>query len=257
MSTTQTTTSTVTKSGATSRTVVFAYSLLAYGVGMVSLVWLIACVAGLYPFGTGPLETTTPASALAVNAALIVLFGVQHSVMARKRFKDWLTRLIPPAAERSTYVLMAGVMLGLLLWLWQPMKTVIWTVENPLASGALWALFAFGWLYLVAATFMTNHFDLFGLRQAWLHLCGRPYTPVPFVRQWMYRYSRHPMMAGMLIGLWSIPQMQADHLALAIGLSAYIAIGIVFEERDLAEHFGEQYRQHCQEVGVLLPRLRR
>ncbi|MBA1146310.1 isoprenylcysteine carboxylmethyltransferase family protein [Ectothiorhodospiraceae bacterium WFHF3C12] len=238
------------------RAAIFAYSIVAYALGMTALVWLVASAAGLCPFGTGPLETTTTAGALAVNATLVVLFGVQHSVMARQRFKDWWTRSVPPAAERSTYVLTAGLALGLLLWLWQPMPSTIWSVSGPLARGFIWALFASGWLYLVAATFATNHFDLFGLRQAWLHLRERPYTPVPFVRHWMYRYSRHPMMAGILVGLWATPEMRADHLVLATGFTAYVAIGVAFEERELAGHFGNEYRRYCREVGALLPRLR-
>lgn len=239
-----------------SRLAIFAYSLTAYAVGMTAIVWLIACAAGLLPFGTGPVATTSTASALAVDAVLIALFGVQHSVMARQSFKDWWTRFVPPAAERSTFVLAAGAILGLLLWLWQPLDDVVWSVSSPAAVYALWAAFAFGWLYLVAATFVTNHFDLFGLRQAWLNLRRQPYTPVPFVRGWMYRYSRHPMMAGILIGLWATPVMRADHLALAVAMTAYIAVGVTFEERELAGHFGETYRRYRREVGALLPRLR-
>jgi len=243
-------------SGPVSRLGIFAYSLAAYAVGMTAIVWLIACAAGLCPFGTGPVDTTGTASALAVDAVLIAAFGVQHSLMARQRFKDWWTRIVPPAAERSTFVLTAGVMLGLLLWLWQPLDEVVWSVSDPVAVYALWAAFAFGWLYLVAATFVTNHFDLFGLRQAWLHLRRRPYSPVPFVRGWMYRYSRHPMMAGILVGLWATPEMRADHLALTVAMTAYIAVGVAFEERELAGHFGETYRRYRREVGALLPRLR-
>lgn len=256
MSTTRISTNSVTGTGIASRMTVLIYSILAYALGMASIAWLMACAAGLCPFGTGPVETTTTAGALAVDAALVLLFGVQHSVMARQRFKDWWTRIVPPAAERSTYVLIAGLLLGLLLWLWQPMGAVIWSVTNPMAKSAFWALFASGWLYLVAATFVTNHFDLFGLRQAWLHLRNRPYTPVPFVRNWMYRYSRHPMMAGILVGLWATPHMTADHLVLAVGLSAYIAIGVTFEERELAASFGDKYRRYSRDVGALLPRVR-
>jgi protein-S-isoprenylcysteine O-methyltransferase Ste14 len=242
--------------GLASRVVILAYSVVSYALFLASIGWLIASSAGLCPFGTGPLSVGSTAAALAVNAGLLVLFGVQHSVMARQRFKDWWTTIIPPAAERSTYVLTAALTLGLMIWLWQPMDTVIWSTSEPAARALLWSLSAFGWLYLVAATFVTSHFDLFGLRQAWLHLGNRPYTPVPFVRTWMYRYSRHPMMAGILLGLWANPDMQADQLVLAAGLSAYIAVGVTLEERELAGHFGEKYRQYCREVGALLPRLR-
>lgn len=254
MSNTGTQTDSITASG--SRLAVFAYSLASYALGMTAILWLVASAAGLCPFGTGPLETATTAGALAVNATLVLLFGVQHSVMARQHFKEWWTRIVPPPAERSTYVLTAAIALGLLLWLWQPMPTTIWSVNDPLLRGLTWGLFTLGWLYLVAATFATNHFDLFGLRQAWLHLCHRDYTPVPFVRHWMYRYSRHPMMAGILVGLWATPEMRADHLMLAVGLTGYIAVGVAFEERELAVHFGNEYRRYCREVGAFLPRLR-
>ncbi len=241
---------------AAGRVMIFVYSLLAYATGMTALAWLVACLAGLLPFGTGPLSAGTTAGALAVDGALIVLFGLQHSIMARQRFKDRWTRIVPPPAERATYVLAAGLALALVLWLWQSLDAVVWSVSSPAARAVLWGLFAFGWLYLVAATYATSHYDLFGLRQAWLHLRGRPYTPVPFVRKWMYRYSRHPMMAGILIGLWAIPEMRADHLALAIGMSAYIAIGVALEERELSRRFGDAYRRYRREVGALLPRTR-
>ena len=239
-----------------SRIAVFAYSVAAYLLFLASLLWFIFSATGILSFSPGPVSVTSTGAALAINLGLVVLFGVQHTVMARQRFKDWWTQYIPPAAERSTFVVAASLTLGLLVWLWQPMPGVIWSVTLPEARIALWSLCAFGWLYLVASTFPTNHFDLFGLRQSWLFLVNRPYTPMPFVRRWMFRYSRHPMMTGILIGLWSIPQMRADQLTLAIGMSVYIAVGIAFEQRELTAHFGEQYRRYCREVGALWPRLR-
>lgn len=238
------------------RVTIFAYSVVVYVLFLASLSWFIISSVGVLPFGTGPLSVDSTGAALAINAVLVVLFGVQHSVMARQRFKDWWTQFIPTAAERSTFVLASSLAVGLLVWLWQPMPALIWSVTTPEARFGLWALCAFGWLYLVASTFPTNHFDLFGLRQGWLCLRNRPYTPTPFVRSWMYRYSRHPMMAGILIGLWATPEMRADHLTLSIGLSAYIAAGIAFEQRELAGHLGEKYRQYCREVGALFPRIR-
>ncbi|WP_158675227.1 methyltransferase family protein [Thiohalobacter thiocyanaticus] len=235
---------------------IFLYSLIAYAAGMAAIAWLVASLAGLVPLGTAPLELHSTAGALALNTILVLLFGLQHSVMARRHFKAWWTRVVPPPAERSTYVLASALALGLVIWLWQPLDAMIWSVSDPTARSVLWGLFAFGWLYLVAATYVTNHYDLFGLRQAWLHLRGREYTPVPFVRKWMYRYSRHPMMLGILIGIWATPEMSAGHLALALGLSGYIAIGVTLEERELAGHFGEPYRRYRREVGALLPRVR-
>ncbi|HKK05638.1 MAG TPA: NnrU family protein [Gammaproteobacteria bacterium] len=238
------------------RSAVFAYSVIAYAIGMAAIVWLIACLAGLCPLVAPPLQTHSTTGAALVDVGLLILFGLQHSIMARRGFKDWWTRWIAPAAERSTYVLTSGIALGALLWLWQPIEGTVWSVSEPTARIALWALFAAGWLYLVAATYVTSHYDLFGLRQGWYYLRGKPYTPVPFVRSWMYRYSRHPMMAGILVGIWATPQMSATHLVLAFGFSAYIAIGVAFEERGLLAHFGEQYLHYRTEVGALLPRFR-
>jgi protein-S-isoprenylcysteine O-methyltransferase Ste14 len=256
MASTQSSAAVSAEAGLAERLTVFVYSVVAYVAGMAAILWLVACAAGIYPLGAAPFTTGSAAGALVVDAVLIVLFGLQHSVMARQRFKNWWTRIVPPPAERSTFVLTAAAVLALVLWFWQPMDTVVWSVESPVGRVVLWSLFALGWLYLVASTYVTNHYDLFGLRQAWLHLRNRPYTPVPFVRSWMYRYSRHPMMAGILLGLWATPEMRADHLALAVGMSAYIAVGIAFEQRELAAHFGQKYRDYCREVGALLPRLR-
>lgn len=238
------------------RLAVFAYSLVAYAVGMGAIAWLVARLAGAVPVGAPSVHLASPAAALAANLGLLVLFGLQHSVMARPAFKAWWTRRIAPAAERSTYVLAAGVALGLLLWLWQPMRQTVWSVPEADARIVLWALFAGGWLYLVASTYATDHCDLFGLRQAWLYLRARPYTPVPFVRRWTYRFSRHPMMAGLLVGVWATPDMTSGHLLLAAGFSVYIGIGVAFEERGLRRHFGEQYERYRQEVGALVPRFR-
>jgi len=239
-----------------SRSAVFGYSLLAYGIGMASIAWLVACLAGWLPLGSSPWQTASATLAVSVNLALLILFGLQHSIMARRGFKQRWTRLIPHAAERSTYVLTSGFALALLLWLWQPIDGLVWSESAPEARLALWSLFALGWLYLVAATFVTNHFDLFGLRQGWLFLRNKPYNPVPFTRNWMYRYSRHPMMAGILVGIWATPHMTLTHLSLAVGFSLYIAIGVTFEERELLAHFGDKYHHYRKQVGVLIPRLR-
>jgi len=237
------------------RVTLFTYSLVTYLIGIAALAWLVLSLAGLVPFGTSPLHSHSAIYAVLINLGLLVVFGLQHSIMARGNFKRWWTRVIAPAAERSTYVLTSGIALGVLVWLWQPLHGVAWSVSQPLAHSALWVLFVIGWLYLVAASYVTNHYDLFGLRQAWLYLRGKPYTSVPFVRTWMYRYSRHPMMVGILIGIWATPQMTLTHLMLAIGFSVYIAIGLVFEERELLARFGENYRHYRKQVGLFMPRL--
>lgn len=238
------------------RIAVFVYSLIAYAIGMAAIAWLVIALTGWIPLGAPPVEAPSATMAVLINLGLLLLFALQHSIMARPGFKAWWTHWIVPAAERSTFVLTSGVALALLVWLWQPLEGVVWSVSQPLASNALWTLFAIGWLYLVAATYVTNHYDLFGLRQGWLYLRGKPYTPVPFVRAWMYRYSRHPMMAGILIGIWSTPHMTVTHLMLAAGFSVYIAIGIALEERELLARFGEKYLHYRKEVGAVLPRIR-
>jgi len=241
---------------AMTRTIVFSYSLLAYLIGMAAIAWLVACLAGLLPLGAAPWQASSQAVAMLANLGLLVLFGLQHSVMARPGFKQWWTRLVPQPAERSSYVFASGITLALLLWLWQPVNGVVWSQSSPDIILVLWILFAIGWLYLVAATFVTNHFDLFGLRQGWLFLRGKACTPVPFTRNWMYRYSRHPMMAGILVGLWATPHMTLTHLLLAAGFSLYIVIGVSFEERELLARFGDKYQRYRRQVGMLMPRLR-
>ena len=231
------------------RTAVMVYSLLSYAVGMAGLCWLILAMGGILPYGFGPIQTGSTFTAILLDAFLIAMFGIQHSVMARKSFKRKLTRLIPAPAERSTFVLASGVVMALIVWLWQPLPGSVWSVENTYFKVLLWILYAAGWGYLVAATFVTNHFELFGLRQAYLYFRGIPYTPVSFVKKWMYTYSRHPMMLGVLVGLWSVPDMSVSHFILALFMSIYIYVGVLFEEEDLVRDFGDTYQQYRKEIG--------
>lgn len=190
--------------------------------------------------------------ALAMNLALLGLFAVQHSVMARPWFKAAWTRIVPAPVERSTYVLFSSLALLLLFWQWQPIGGVIWNVENFSARLALYALYAFGWLTVLVATFLINHFDLFGLRQVWLYLGGRPYTSLPFRTPGPYRLVRHPLYVGWLIVFWSAPVMTSAHLVFAIATTAYILIAIQFEERDLVRAHGE-YAEYRRRVPMILP----
>lgn len=235
--------------GALSRLIALPYALIAYLVGVGGLAWLALSLAEVLPWPRLAV-TGGEATGLVVDIGLVLLFGLSHSVMARQGFKKHWTRVVPWWAERSTFVLTAGVVLGATVSLWQPLPDVVWLVSGAWAS-LLWGLCAAGWLYLLLSTWAIDHFDLFGLRQGYLHAAGRKYTSIEFKRKWMYRYSRHPIMAGVLLGVWATPHMTLGHLVMAVALSIYIAIGVAYEERDLLQRFGETYRRYRGEVGAL------
>ena len=191
--------------------------------------------------------------ALLVNAALLGLFAVQHSIMARNGFKNWITLHIPKAAERSTYVLLSSLCLILLFAAWQPMGGTIWNVQDPVGQIVLYSLFGFGWLLVLVATFLINHFDLFGLRQVTLYLLGRDYTPLHFRTPGPYRMVRHPLYLGWLFAFWATPTMTAAHLLFAIATTAYILVAIRLEERDLVAEHGVSYQEYRRRVPMRIP----
>jgi protein-S-isoprenylcysteine O-methyltransferase Ste14 len=238
----------------TQRIAIFTYGVVSYAIFFLTFLYAFAWVGGfvvptrLDDPRTGPLGT-----AIAINAALLALFAVQHSVMARKWFKDAWTRIIPQPAERSTYVLASSLAMILLFWAWRPMGGTVWMVENPVAQALLYAGFAFGWLLVLVCTFLIDHFDLFGLRQVWFYLRGKPYTLPRFVTPAPYRLVRHPLYLGWLISFWVTPTMTVAHLFFAVMTSAYILIAIQFEEHDLVREHGESYEDYRRRVPMILP----
>ena len=194
--------------------------------------------------------------ALLIDIGLLTAFALQHSIMARPAFKRAWTRVIPESMERSTYVLASTLVLACVVVFWQPLGGVLWQVTDPLAVGALYGLFAVGWGILFLASFQINHFDLFGLRQVWLHFRGRPYTPLTFKTPWLYRHMRHPLYVGLMIGLWAAPTMTIAHLVFALLCTAYIFVGTRLEEKDLEKALPE-YLRYKQEVPMFVPNMRR
>lgn len=236
------------------RVIAFAYGIGCYGVFFATFLYLIGFVGGvLVPKGIDDGPASDPVSSIAINLALIALFGLQHSVMARPAFKAWLTRALPQSIERSTFVLAASLALILLYWLWQPMPQVVWEVTDPVGAGLLWGLFALGFALVLAATFVIDHFDLFGLRQVWLGLVQRTYRHPPFRITYFYRFIRHPIYLGLLIAFWSAPAMTVGRLLFAAGMTIYIFIGIHYEERDLTAFIGKDYERYRQRVPMLVP----
>ena len=237
----------------------FLYGLVAYGASLAALLYLIGFSGnGLVPKSVDSGAFAPLATALCVNVLLLGLFAAQHSVMARRAFKRWWTRIVPPVVERSTYVLAASIALALLFWLWLPIPVpIIWRIDNLAAAQFLWAVFWLGWVLVLVSTFLINHFELFGLHQVFARLTGHEIPAPRLAKPLFYSYVRHPLYLGLLLSLWAVPVMTAGHLLFSIGATSYIFVGIWFEERDLIAQFGDGYRRYRAEVGMLLPRRRR
>ncbi len=229
------------------------YGVVCYIIFFATFLYAIGFTVGMVVpkhVDSGPVGPLIPT--LMINAALLAVFAIQHSVMARPAFKAAWTRIVPQPIERSTYVLLSSLALILLFWQWRPLPTLVWSLEGPVAT-AIWVLNVAGWALLLTSTFLISHFDLFGLRQVWAHATGRPAPEKPFHTPLYYRFVRHPLYLGFVIGFWATPTMSVGHVIFAAGATGYILVGIWFEERDLVAHFGETYRGYQRRVSMLIP----
>lgn len=236
-----------------------AYALIVYAFFLVTFTCAIGFVGSIgVPRGINDGPPVPLVEAIVVDLLLLGLFALQHTVMARRSFKRWWTRVVPEPLERATFVLAATLVLALLLWQWRPIaQPVIWSVQDGTAVLALQAVFWLGWAVLLTSTFLLNHFELFGLRQPWAALRGRQIPAPEFRTPLLYRHVRHPLYLGFVLSFWATPLMTAGHLLFAVATTGYILVGIWFEERDLVAQFGNRYRIYREQVGMLLPRLRK
>lgn len=234
-----------------------AYGLIVYLLFLATFLYTIGFVEdvpGIKTIDSGP--TSGAWGAVSVDLLLLGLFAIQHSVMARRGFKRWWTRFVPPSLERSTFVLAASLTVALLLWQWRPLPAVLWATNDASARTLLYATSAAGWGILLISTFLINHFELFGLQQVFKYWRGAAFQPPAFKTPLLYRYVRHPLYLGFIVAFWATPIMTQGHLLFAIATTGYIFVGIMFEERDLIAHFGDRYRSYRESVGMLLPKIR-
>lgn len=240
------------------RTLFFTYGVVSHLLFLAVFAYMAAFVGGLpVPHTIDVPGAGFAWTALLGNALLIALFTVPHSVMARPAFKAWFTKAVPHEIERSTYVLVSNVLMIALIAFWQPIGPNVWHVTNEYARGAIWTLFAAGWLMVPLVSLLINHFDLFGTRQVWLQLFGRPYEHLPFRTPGIYKIVRHPLYVAWMIAFWTTPTMSVGHLLFAGLMTAYMLVAIPIEERDLVSLHGDRYRDYRERVPALMPRVTR
>lgn len=236
------------------RVLIFVYGVIAYAIFFATFLYATGFVTNLVvPKSVDSGPAVPLAEALIVNVLLLSLFAIQHSGMARKAFKGWLTRILPHAMERSTYVLAASLTLILMFWQWRPIRDVVWQVPHPDLAVAVQVLSLVGIVIVLVATFLINHFELFGLHQVFNNLLGRKMPEIRFKTPGFYKAVRHPIYLGFIIAFWAAPVMTVGHLLFAVVTTAYILVGIALEERDLVAQFGDDYRRYRQRVSMLVP----
>lgn len=237
------------------RIIALVYGVVCYLVFFVTFLYAIGFVGNI--FVPRSIDTNPPAAtltrALIANVILLSIFAIQHSVMARPSFKRLFTKIVPPAIERSTFVLLSSLALLLLFWQWRSITDVVWDMQNTAGQYVLLAAFAFGWLMVLLSTFLINHFDLFGLRQVYLYSKSKEYTPVGFKEILFYKFVRHPIMLGFIIAFWATPRMTYGHLLFAVVTTVYILVAIQLEERNIAEAHGEDYEAYRSRVSMIVP----
>lgn len=237
------------------RVLILAFGVVAYAVFFATFLYLIAFVGNLYvPYSIDAGRAPGPmVPALLINLGLILLFGLQHSVMARSGFKAWLKRMLPPSAERSVFVLIGSLVLALLMWQWRPLPASLWDAGSGLGQAIGWGIFAIGFGIVLVSTFMIDHFELFGLKQVWNGFTGGHTEFARFKTPFLYKLVRHPIYLGFLLAFWGTPHMTVGHLVFAAGMTAYILVGIRYEERDLIRFHGADYERYRQQVPMILP----
>ena len=235
---------------------VILYGIVGYLLSFTILTYFIFFVADIFvPKTISSGSNDNLYLAIIVDLFLILLWGIQHSIMARDYFKDFISKIVPTYLERTTYNIASFIILTILIHFWQPINNTVWRIENLFMIWVLWGVFIFGWLFSTYATFLTNHFDLFGLRHTYLHFIGKNYKEVEFKEVSLYRWIRHPMMLGLLISLWSIPTMSFGHILFSFSMTIYIIIGVHFEEKSTLKSIGENYRDYQKRTARFIPKV--
>lgn len=232
------------------------YGIISYVISILVYLYFIGFIGNIWINKTiSSCSTANTTFAFAINLSLLILWGLQHSLMAREWVKKTAQTILPKSIERSTYILVSSITLFGLITFWQSNNHIIWKVEIILFQYVIYCIFALGWLLVFISSFLTGHFELFGLRQCWLYFKGRPYTQIAFTQKAFYQLIRHPIMLGILLAIWATPYMTLSHLTFSTGMTLYILVGIYFEEKDLANSIGQTYSVYQKSTKKLIPKI--